>query len=254
MASPLQPLDKPLSLHLSVQTALRRYIVDNRLQAGEPLPPEGELARQLGIGRNSVREGIKALESLGVLEVRRGVGAFVRAFTLAPLLENLPYAFGDSLREVQDILQIRQALELSLIESVLQTITDAQLAELRRILQAMEIKAARGQDFAEEDRGFHQALFAPLHNQMLLALIDAFWTVFHRVAGPARLETQEPMKTWRDHQAIFEAASARDLQATKQRLANHYTGIATRLERRRAELDTAAAPQPTATSSTPSTP
>ena len=236
MASSLQPLDKPPPLHLSVQTALRHYIVDNRLEAGDPLPPEGELARQLGIGRNSVREGIKALESLGVLEVRRGVGAFVRAFTLTPLLENLPYAFGDSLREVQDILQIRQALELSLIETVLQSITEAQLDELRRILQAMEIKAARGQDFAEEDRAFHQALFAPLGNHMLLAMIDAFWTVFHRVAGPARLETQEPMKTWRDHAVIFDAVSARDLASAKRRLSEHYTGIATRLHRSRAEV------------------
>lgn len=236
MVSSLQPLDKPLPLHLSVQAELRRYIVDNQLQAGDPLPPEGELARQLGIGRNSVREGIKSLESLGVLEVRRGVGAFVRAFTLAPLLENLPYAFGDSLREVQDILQIRQALELSLIETVLLSITEAQLAELHRILQAMEIKAARGQDFAEEDRAFHQALFAPLDNHMLLTLIDAFWTVFHRVAGPARLETQEPMKTWRDHAAILEAISTRDLKSTKQYLSDHYTGIATRLQRRCDEI------------------
>lgn len=241
MTAPLQPLDRPQPLHLSVQAALRRYIVDNRLQPGDPLPPEGELARQLGIGRNSVREGVKALESLGVLEVRRGVGAFVRAFTLAPLLENLPYAFGESLREVEDILQIRQALELSLIETVLLTLSDAQVRELERVTQAMEIKAARGQDFAEEDRAFHQALFAPLGNAMLLTLLDAFWHVFHKVSGTARLETQDPVKTCRDHVAIVQAVRARDLPAARHCLAEHYVGIGSRLRRHR-EAGAAAAP------------
>ena len=232
MSAELQPLDKPVALHHSVQAALRRYIVDKDLRAGDPLPSEAELARRLGVGRNSVREGVKALESLGVVEVRRGAGVYVRAFTLGPLLENLPYAFGQTLQEVQDILQIRQALELSLIEAVLSCATAEHVAALRRVVDAMAIKAARGQDFADEDRAFHHALFQPLGNAMLLSLLDAFWHVFHQVAGPARLETQDPMKTWQDHQAIVEALAARDVALAKQRLNEHYRGIAGRLRER----------------------
>ena len=59
---------------------------------------------------------------------------------------------------------------------------------------------------------------------------------------PARLETQEPMKTWRDHQAIHDAVAARDLPGTKQRLAEHYQGIATRLRVRRQELGAESVP------------
>ena len=234
----LQPLERPPSLHLSVQASLRQFIVDNDLQAGDPLPPEGTLARQLGIGRNSVREGVKALESLGVLEVRRGVGAFVKAFTLGPLLDNIPYAFGKSLREVEEILQIRQALEVSLIEEVVLTISAVELDRLRRITDAMGTKATQGQDFADEDRAFHQALFAPLGNAMLLALIETFWRVFYRASGSARLETQEPLKTYHDHVAIVDAVAARDVATAKQRLGQHYAGIASRLSRRRQEIGT----------------
>jgi len=229
MPAPLEPLDKPLPLHQSVQAALRRHIVDQGLRPGDALPSEGELARQLGVGRNSVREGVKALESLGVVEVRRGAGVFVRAFSLGPLLDNLPHALGEGLRAVQDILQIRQALELSLIDSALAATTEAHLAELRAITAAMQLKAVRGQDFAAEDRAFHRALFAPLGNAMLLSLIDTFWNVYERVAGPARLETQDPLQTWRDHLAIVDAVAARDLPAARQRLAAHYSGIASRL-------------------------
>jgi DNA-binding FadR family transcriptional regulator len=241
MTAPLQPLDRAPSLHHSVQASLKQFIIDNHLKAGDPLPPEGTLARQLGIGRNSVREGVKALESLGVLEVRRGVGAFVKAFTLGPLLDNLPYAFGQSLREVEEILQIRQALEVSLIEEVVRTMSAADLGELRRIAEVMGTKAARGEDFANEDMAFHQALFAPLGNAMLLALIDTFWRVFYRVSGWTRLETQNPMETYRDHLAIVDAVAARDVATAKQRLAQHYAGISSRLLRRREEIGQTAA-------------
>lgn len=225
----LSPLDRPPSLHRSVQAALRRYIADNRLTAGDPLPPEGALAQQLGIGRNSVREGVKALESLGVLEVRRGVGAFVKAFTLDPLLENLPYVFGHGLREVEEVLQIRQALEVSLIADVIDAISDAEIAGLRRITDAMQAKARQGRNFADEDRAFHQALLGPLRNAMLLALIETFWRVFHRVAGANQLETRDPVQTWRDHLAIVDAVAARDAATARQRLAHHYQGITSRL-------------------------
>lgn len=232
----LSPLDRPPSLHHSVQSALRRFIADNQLKAGDPLPPEGALAQQLGIGRNSVREGVKALESLGVLEVRRGVGAFVKAFTLDPLLENLPYVFGHGLREVEEVLQIRQALEVSLIADVIDAISDAEIAELRRITDAMHAKARRGQSFADEDRAFHQALLGPLRNAMLLALIETFWRVFHRVAGANQLETRDPMQTWRDHLAIADAVAARDAATAKQRLARHYEGITSRLHARTRDI------------------
>ena len=78
---PIPALKRSPPLHVSVQESLRSYIAENRLEAGAALPPEGELAQQLGVSRNSVREGIKALESVGVLEVRRGSGVFVMAFS-----------------------------------------------------------------------------------------------------------------------------------------------------------------------------
>ena len=59
----IKPLKRAPLLHVSVQESLRAYIEDNHLDPGAPLPPEGELATQLGVSRNSVREGIKALDA-----------------------------------------------------------------------------------------------------------------------------------------------------------------------------------------------
>src|ERR671912_516559 len=110
----IKPLTKPPSLHVTVQESLRGYIEDNQLKAGDALPPEGYLAQQLGVSRNSMREAIKALESVGILETRRGIGVFVKAFSFDPLLEHLAYGLRGSLREVGELVEIRRVLEVAL--------------------------------------------------------------------------------------------------------------------------------------------
>ena len=76
----IEPLTRPPLLHVSVQESLRKYIQSNQLKAGDPLPPETFLAQRLGVGRNSVREAIKALEfdrhsgdASGHWRVRQGI-------------------------------------------------------------------------------------------------------------------------------------------------------------------------------------
>jgi DNA-binding FadR family transcriptional regulator len=239
MMKPLQPVDRPQALHVSVQAALKSYIADNDLQAGDALPPEGELARQLGVSRNSVREGIKALESVGLVEVRRGIGIFVAAFSLEPLIENLPIALERSLRDVEEILELRRALEVSLIEKAMRCMEPKDLAELGVIITAMKERAACGGSFAEEDRRFHQQLFASLGNGMLLSLIEIFWLVFYRVSGFGKLDNPDPLATCRDHEEILAAVVAGDAPRARDCLDQHYAGIAAVVARWRAEATTA---------------
>jgi DNA-binding FadR family transcriptional regulator len=229
MARALTSVERIPALHVSVQSALKQFILDNALQAGDPLPPEAALARQLGVGRNSVREAIKSLESLGIVETRRGIGVFVRAFTLEPLMKQLPFTMSGSLHDLRDILEVRQALEVSLIEKVIGRIDDDNLGELRSIVEAMGAKARTAQSFSEEDRAFHKSLFRSLGNELLMQLIDTFWTVFHHASTRAHLGTTDPQATWRDHVAIVDAVARRDLAAARQKLDQHYADIASRL-------------------------
>jgi len=68
---PLQPIKLPPLINDQVQEALKQYILDNHLQNGDKLPSENALSRQLGVSRNSVREAVQSLASLGILEVRQ---------------------------------------------------------------------------------------------------------------------------------------------------------------------------------------
>jgi DNA-binding FadR family transcriptional regulator len=221
----IEPVSRPPLLHVSVQESLRAYIRDNALKAGDPLPPEAFLAQNLGVGRNSVREAIKALESLGILETRRGIGVFVAAFSFKPLLDNLAYGLQETLRDVEELREIRRVLETGLIQKTVEMISDDDLAELRRLTEAMRRRAERSESFAAEDQQFHQMLFRCQNNRMLSALIDIFWLAFNKASDFANLDNPTPLATWRDHHAIVEAVAAKDVEAARRRLDDHYSGI-----------------------------
>src|SRR5688572_817043 len=112
MASPpIKTMRRKQLLYQTVQQEIKSYIAEHSLKAGDSLPPETELAQQLGISRTSVREAVKSMETLGILEARPGAGLFVRKFSFDPLLDNLPYGLMTGLKDLQDILEIRFHIE-----------------------------------------------------------------------------------------------------------------------------------------------
>lgn len=229
METALKRMERP-GLFRSVQDIIKNYILENHLAAGAPLPPETVLARQLGVSRSSVREAVKALESLGILETRRGSGLFVQDFSFEPLLENLPYGLLFDLRQLSDLLAVRRVLETGMTEAALAVITPAQLDQLQTLTQQMLIRAEQEQTFPEEDREFHATLFAGLQNQVLLKLLDTFWLTFHKAAQFADLQDRNPMRTYRDHAAILEAVVAGQVAQVRLALDQHYLSLEERLK------------------------
>ena len=235
----MTPLSRAPLLHVTVQESLKQYIEANQLKAGDPLPPETFLAQQLGVGRNSMREAIKALESLGILETRRGIGVFVKEFSFKPLLDNLAYGLQDSLRDVEELREIRRVLETGLIGKTIEMIAETDLAALRDVTARMKVRAERQESFAKEDQQFHQLLFRCQNNHMLSALIDIFWTAFNKASNFSNLDNPNPLDTWRDHHEIVEAVARKDVEQARKRLDDHYRGIQQVIARNRQEPSTA---------------
>jgi len=228
--SPIKRVKRPERLYRSVQEAIRNYIVENGLSPGDPMLSESELARQLGVSRNSVREAVKALEINGFLVTRHGAGVFVGDFSFDTLLDNLPYGLMQDLQNVRELLQIRLILELGTIESVIEQISDARLKELDVIVARMEERARRGESFPEEDREFHRLLFTDMGNKLLLKLLDIFWLAYHRAAVSADIQDPDPIKTYQDHAEMLAAVKARDVKRAKEAIETaHYTGLFKRL-------------------------
>ena len=208
-----------------LQRSLTGYVRDNGLRPGDRLPPEAELAEALGVGRSSIREAIRGLESLGALETRHGVGVFVGAFTLAPLIEQIGRGIGAELRDFTEVLDVRCTLEVALIGRAMAAIGPRDIASLREVVAAMERRVRAGENFAPEDQAFHATLFAPLGNRVVLNLLDVFWRVFTDTARVLQRPETDLVRTFLDHQAILDAVAAGDVAAARSRLDTHYDGI-----------------------------
>jgi len=126
------------------QIEIKKYIEDHQLRFGDALPPEGVLAQDLGISRPSLREAMKSLESLGIVEARHGEGIYVKAFSFDSIIENLPYAFVADGRSIQDLLQVRAAIELGSVPAVLERITAEDVQTLRELASGMTEKGQGG--------------------------------------------------------------------------------------------------------------
>jgi len=230
----LKPVQRPPLLHEAVKDSILAYILDNHLQPGEQLPPEAQLSHQLGVSRNSVREGIKALESLGVVDIQRGSGVFVKNFSFDPLIENLPYGLLSDLQELRDLLEVRRILETTLLESAIQTISDEQVARLQAVVETMRERSEKGIPLVEEDRDFHRLLFEHHENKILLKLLDIFWLAFRKAFELGKVEElrdPDPVKTYQDHAAIAAAIATRDAEQACAALTRHYDNGDARLRK-----------------------
>ncbi|MGB3481507.1 MAG: FadR/GntR family transcriptional regulator [Mycobacterium sp.] len=145
---------------------LRSSITSGEWPVGARIPKEAELTEGLGVGRNTVREAVRALAHAGILEVRQGDGTYVRATSeVSGALRRL---CGSELRE---ILQVRRALEVEGARLAAANRTTDELAELRALLaKSHEYLRSGADEFARADTDFHLAVVRCSHNTILIEL------------------------------------------------------------------------------------
>jgi DNA-binding FadR family transcriptional regulator len=213
------------------QLEIKRFIEVNRLGMGDPLPPEAVLAKELGISRPSLREGMKALESLGIVESRHGEGVFVAPFSFDTIIENLPYSIVADGKSLYDLLQVRAAIELGVVTQVVDRISPQDKARLRELAERMVAAAKEGRDFEQEDGEFHATMYRCLDNPFLSRLIDLFWRVFHRLNQSDTAPDHWALEsTAQDHLRIAEVIDRGDKAALLEEHQKHFRAIFSRLQ------------------------
>ena len=214
--------------YILVQEELKRYILANKLKPGDHLPTEQDLVQQLGISRTSLREALKSLQALGLIDAKPGEGMVVRAFNFDAVLGNLSYGMIFEKTELMDLLEIRETLELKFLDKVVGKIKKEEIEELENILFLMGQKAKQGRLFDDEDAQFHHKLFSPAGNFLLLKLLDVFWEVLHKLRDPIEIE-RDPIGSYERHRKVLEAVKSGDLEQSRACLSNHFVSIITRV-------------------------
>ncbi|NGO79318.1 FadR family transcriptional regulator [Streptomyces sp. YC504] len=216
-----------------IQERIKKLIIDRRLPSGASLPTEPELMALLGVSRNSVREALKALQAMGIVEIRHGFGTYVGPMSVAPMIEGLTfrtvaghYRGEDSLLQ---LLELREAVETGLIARLAGSVPATDLAELDALIERMEREAADGEVAAETDRAFHATLYRGLGNLLLGEVLEAFWDAFHNVRTDLVDVPQDPKVTCRQHREILDAVRSGDVIRAEQAIREHFGNIRTRL-------------------------
>ncbi|MDG4864601.1 FadR/GntR family transcriptional regulator [Streptomyces sp. T-3] len=216
-----------------IQERIKKLIIDQRLPSGASLPTEPELMELLGVSRNSVREALKALQAMGIVEIRHGFGTYVGPMSMAPMIEGLTfrtvaghYRGEDSLLQ---LLELREAVETGLIARLAGHVPPGDLAELDALVGRMDAEAAEGAVRAETDRAFHATLYRGLGNLLLGEVLEAFWDAFHRVRTDLVDVPQDPKVTCRQHREILDAVRSGDTLRAEQAIREHFGNIRTRL-------------------------
>lgn len=218
----------------SIREQMKSFILERGLRAGDPLPNEQELMVQLGVGRHPLREAMKALQAVGIIEIRHGHGTYVGQVTLQSLEDGLAFRMSQSmagdLRDVRNVLEVRQALEVGLAADVVAHFGAAGFDQLDELVARMESKAAAGDYFPTEDWAFHEALYKPLGNALILDLLSVFWRTFADVDARLPGARYTPLDAAAWHRDLLNTLKSGRPEQFAQSMKAHFVGIHTRLD------------------------
>lgn len=221
---PLQTIE-PRRLYRQIAEQLRALIERGEFEPGTRLPPERDLALQLGVSRPSVREALIALEVEGRVEVRMGSGIYVRASEpAAPRDAALLQALHDAEGPLETI-RARQLIEAELAAYAALHMKKAQVAGLREAVAQMEREVAAGRMPTAGDRLFHLRIAEASDNAVLLRIIGLLFDERHNPIFEQLGTHFENAKSWTiaigEHRAVIDAISRQSAQGARDAMATH---------------------------------
>ncbi len=174
-------LSEGSKVYVEIVKELRSMIQEDGLKPGDKLPSERELTDRLNVGRSSVREALRALELLGLIETRRGEGTFIRDFRGHQLVQLLSTFILQDERSKHDVRETKYLIEMDCLWLVMRKAEDAQLLELRKWVDSSA--------FADDDFFYKIVSLADNHLfiRMWLILKD-YYNSLHLQGADARLE------------------------------------------------------------------
>jgi GntR family transcriptional repressor for pyruvate dehydrogenase complex len=200
-------------------------LIFSRLEPGEALPSEGQLAEALGVSRLSVREATRTLEARGLLELSKGRRPRVAAPSGSLVGDFFQIAIRRDPRALLDLLEVRRALEVHIAALAARRATSGTIADMDMSINAMRAAGQEFEAFHKADIRFHENLAAASGNRMIVFLIEAF-------AEPLRESRQRSFAGHRargggiddviqQHENILDAVKARNPKAAAQAMRDH---------------------------------
>lgn len=198
--------------------------MDGQLRAGQRLPSERDLSEQFGVSRTVIREAVRGLEAKGVVEVKSGRGLQVASVSSAQVSETFDlYVRGQQIKDIvqpDDISEVREMLELRIVELACQRASDDDLVEIQKAFDLID-KSRDSDEAAENDSNFHLAIAQAAHNPLLVTLLESVNATIRIIRRESLQQPGRKAEAQRQHRGVLDALLVRDAAAALTAMAAH---------------------------------
>jgi GntR family transcriptional repressor for pyruvate dehydrogenase complex len=197
------------------------YLLSGALTAGQRIPSERELAKALDVGRSGVREAIKSLSLLGLLDVRQGAGTFLSSSPadLLPRVIEWGLLLGEP--RVYDLMEARTHLEVDVAGLAAERRDDEAVARLRELLERMRAADGDIDRYVEADIEFHLTIAGASGNEVMANLVRSIQSLLQVWAARVLQAAGETATSLEMHAPILDAIERKDVDAARQAMAAH---------------------------------
>lgn len=208
-------------VYIEIIRELNHIIQEDDLKTGDKLPSERELSERLNVGRSSVREALRSLELLDLIETRRGEGTFIKSIGGHRLVEVLASFFLREKKARNDLAETRKIVEIEGLRLACERIDEIQLQNLQNLIAESKKSWEKGNFPVEEDYLFHKTIVEACHNSLLLHIWISL-VEYSKVALRESLSREgRPEQSILEHEQILSALQNRDEKQAISALKNH---------------------------------
>jgi GntR family transcriptional regulator, transcriptional repressor for pyruvate dehydrogenase complex len=216
---------KSTRIYEEIVRQVKTMIAEGRLKGGDRLPPERDLAEKFVVSRTSVREALRALESLGLVEIRPGEGTFVREASIDTLVEPLALLMASQREAIGELFEARRLLEPSLAALAAGRATPEEIQEMERILEDQAREVAAGRTGLAQDAQFHAAIGAAAHNRAITRIAHAVMDLLTQSREDSLNTPGRPTRSHEDHRRVLAAVRALDAEAARRAMLEHIAAV-----------------------------
>lgn len=229
MLEPKQDIFKTIDADKGGTTAeeviaqLREMIHRGDLRSGDRLPPERDLAKQLGVSRPTLRAGIRSLAAVGVLKSRQGAGTFVVEADVSPALDSNPLRLLASLHGFSsaEMFEARLLLEMAIAGLAAERATSEHLAALAEELAEMFATLDEPEEYLVHDMRFHQTIAAASGNRIITTLMNMVVSILFDVRSKTVYRAHDLKESADMHRLIFRAIREGKTEAARSAMRDH---------------------------------
>jgi DNA-binding FadR family transcriptional regulator len=236
LLAPSRPIERRNTYEL-VAESLRMLISDRHLKPGDPLPTERELMQHYGVGRSSVREALRMLESKGL--ITGSSSAFTVANFRNPLNDSLSLLLAVEEGSLRELFEVRRILEGEAVTLATERCDESHLDRMRAATELMGENLGDQDAYIESDVAFHLTIAEATQNRLILHLMHAIRDQLERALGSIYRIPGSPERSVEDHGLIIAAMAERNPEDARAQMRDHLARVEEAVEAATAKAGTA---------------